>query len=375
MKSITLLKLKLDKQCYHELQRIGELCRRARNAAIEDWLLRARGMPPSAKQRDGLSESTLLYHAVTAACPSLDTQLAALIAGSISSSLGAKLDWRRGSGEDGKRPRRRDAILDYQDRPPYFSGLEIPVRARTCKLKYGPRTYLDALLERRNHLSLDILTDKLPAKQKQILLAVATGERKQQDSRIVCKDGTWYWYLTVANESLEMDARKMLVLSPVIPADDDKRSDRPFRCEWENEHWLVGEGRYYRAQLERLWRILKEIGWQYRQRSGTGHGRGKYDVATALRRTQMRNIATEFRRKVIVSILSQCERWGCGTILYREPTLPVRELCWFAKRGGLDWDWTRFLGDLKNAAARRGVEVKVERLKMSEVKACVPSPA
>lgn len=366
MKSMTQLRLKLKPDHAADLERIGTMCRHARNAAIEDWLLRQRGMPPNPKQRDELTESTKLYHAVTAAVPELDTQVASLIASAINTLLSAKLDWRRGAGEDGKRPRRRDAILRYEDRPPFWSGLEIPVRSKTAKLVYGPRTYLDILPIRGERLQLDILTDKMPPKLKKVLLSVANGEAKFADSRICLKGDKWYWMLPVANETLERCQDRVLELSPIIPVGENELKPWPFLATFGRSRWHIGDGRYYEAQMSRLWRILKEIGYQYRNRDGTGHGRKKFDRAMMLRRKQMADVASEFRRKTIVSVLDQCDRWGCGLIQYREPTLPVRDKCWFAEHG-VDWDWTRFLGDLKNAAARKGIVVSVVKLKMSEV--------
>lgn len=371
-----LLKLKLVAGAAEQLDKIGEMCRKARNAALEDWLLRQRGKPASEKQRDGLSESTKIYHAVTAAVPELATRsVASMLAQQIYSSLNAKVDWRRGKSADGEQPRRKDAILNYEDRPPFSSSVEIPVCAATSAIKYGPWSGIKVQLLRGEHIELPFITDKLPQAFRLILTRITGGELKLQDSRLVrkqdLKTGEWNWYLFVPVKVEAMpaaDPEREMILWPNQPADEQEaKNDRPFsvRGPESEKDWRLGDGRYYYAQCERLVRILKEIGWQYRQRNGTGHGRQKYDHAKRLREKQIRNIADEFRRKTICKIIEQMERQQCGTLVYREPSLPLRKRCWFERRGVL-WDWTRFLTDLENALARRGYVLTKKPLKWKE---------
>lgn len=396
-KGFRLLKLKIDPEHYEYLDQVAVLCRRARNAALEDWLLRQRGKPPSEKQSrpptprrkkqaDGsyemtaaseMTESTKIYHAVTAAEPSLDTQVASMMAQSIWTHLSAKVDWRRGKDDEtGRKKRRRDAILEYEDRPPFFSGWEIPIRSANTNLKYGPWSGASVLLLRGDRRDIRIITDKLPPAIRSLLLDILEGKAKLLDSRLVKKNESWYWFLPVqVLNPASVVPDRVMTLMPVFPQREEPREiDRPFVLEApDGGRRHVGDGRYYLAQMERLWAILKMIGWRYRQRCGTGHGRAKYDRYVSLRRRQMRDVTDEVRRRMIVRIVDYMEQHACGTLLYREPSLPLRNRCWFAQRG-LDWDWTRFESDLENALARKGMVLDKKMLKLADVKGAAEIP-
>jgi hypothetical protein len=378
VKSITVLKLKLV-DADDLLRPIGETCRRARNAGLENWLLRQRGFPESRKQSERLiaskngdkpkAESTKIYHSITAAVPELGTTQVTMLAQAIASHLSAKVDWRRGTGENGKRPKRRDAILAYEDRPPFFTTLEIPVHNAHCRISFSDRLTitLNRPLREVQSVTLEVSLRKLPPSIQSIIRDMGTGKRKLPDSKLVEKDGTWYWHIPV---TFETGIRSDLTaeLWPTIGSEKDGRqTDRPFRLELPNRDrpWWIGDGRYLKAQTERLIGLRKMIGWRYRQRMGAGHGRAKVDAAVRRRRTQERNVRTEVLRRAIADIVRQCVQSNAGILVYHEPSLPLREKCWFAANG-LDWDWTKFGADLKNAAARQGIEVIVKQWKVKD---------
>lgn len=378
MKSITVLKLKLeptDEQDEHLLL-AGRLCRKARNATLENWLLRQRGLPESEKQAkpsrknigEPLKESTKLYHAVTAAAPELDTQVASMIANGLDSQLKTKLDWRRqpgkqDGGEKPKKLRRSDAILNYDDRPPFFTKMEIPVRSVNAAFTFTEKPELAVTLLRGQRTSFTISTSRLKGGHKLFLHELANGIRKLSDSRIVERDGEWFWHVPFVFES-EVRSDIEATISPVT----DDKNDRPFKLELPcDRKWGIGDGRYLLGQTKRLIELRKQIGWRYQQRNGAGHGRQKIDEAMRKRSLQLANIVSEVRRRAIADTVQQCVRANVGRLIYREPSLPVREKCWFALKG-LDWDWTRFIGDLKNSAARQGIEVIVQPLRMKELK-------
>jgi len=385
MKSITVLKLKLDisDDVRQQLESVASHCRHARNAAVEDWLLRMRGKPETAKQSTRLckhakhegkpkSESTKLYHAITAAVPELGTTNASMLASAISSHLSAKVDWRRGKSPDGTTPKRKDAILAYEDRVPFFTGDCIPVRSKDSTLAVSDGQW--SLTVRRplrdlDYLAGDIASRGLSPGIKKILAAVATGERKFADSQILLTSKGWMWHLPVQFEADQLDATTEAHLWPVIGAEKNGRqADRPFAIHLPNQQrpWYAGDGRYLLAQTQRLIGLKKQIGWRYRQRMGAGHGRQKIDAAVRRRSKQLDNIRAEVRRRAIADIVSQCVRAKCGKLVYHEPTNPAKDRLWFAAMQ-LDWDWTRFGVDLKNAAARKGVEVVIQKLKIKEV--------
>jgi len=385
LKSITVLKLKLDLSDEQKelLTDVAKLCRKARNAALENWLLRKRGLPETEKQAkpsrknvgEGLKESTKIYHAVRLAAPTLNTAMVSMIANGIDSNLRSKLDWRKqpGAVDGGEKPKkavRADAILAYDDRPPFFTKFEIPIRSAISSFTFVEWPELSTPFYVGAKVDLKLRTSQLKGGHKRLLHELAAGTRKLSDSRIVEKDGEWFWHVPIMFETVvrsEIEA----TLWPVF----DAKSSRPFDMDLPGDRtWGIGDGRYYIGQATRFIALRKAIGWRYKQRSGAGHGRKKIDDAMRKRWCQWQCIATEFRRRAINDVVKQCVRGNIGTLIYREPSLVVREKSWF-DLNGLDWDWTRFLGDLTNAAARQGIDVVKRPLKLKEYKGNEPSPA
>lgn len=387
MNSITVFKLKIARG-WEPLADLAKLCRTATNAAVEDWLLRARKLKRQTKkqaaknQKTGkpLSESTKIYHAMRAAAPTLRSNAVAMLAAQLNTNLASKVDWRR-RGEfetKGAPPKRKDAIMQYEDRPPFTTQMQYPVHNRDIALHFGER-YVITLQLADGPIELELSTKRLPAGKKKILLEVASGKRKLCCSRLLLKDDAWYWFLPVAFEAEQLNEDVTATLSPVIIGaepedleDQAKRAeklsrDRPFELVLpaRRNPWGIGDGRYLLAQTTRIDQLRKQIGWRYRQRNGAGHGRKKIDAAMSKRATQLRNITSEVRRRAIADVVRQCQRAGVGTLVYRDPTGPTKDLTWFAARG-LEWDWTRWMGDLKNACARAGIAVESAKLKKAE---------
>jgi|GEM_PF-6827865 len=374
MKSITVLKLKLTDPPA-ELTEVARLCREARNVASEDWLLRARGRKESAKQaklnRQGkpLSESTKLYHAITTSVPRLGTDVASNIAQQVNSFLAAKVDWRKGVADNGKRPKRKDAILRREERPAFYTDLSVPIANKhtTIVFEDDVQVHVRNIMRNSLQISLDftISLKGVPTGIKRIIHDLARGERKLADSKLLERRGKWYWYIPVAFETEQLDTDRIATLSPVIGKGE---IERPFSLEipGRSRAWGIGAGRYLISQTLRLVGVRKQIGWRYRQRMGAGHGRKKIDIAVSKRNLQLADIVTEVRRRAIVDVVKQCERHRCGVLEYLEPTNPTKEKCWF-EANGLTWNWTRWLDDLKNAAARRGIEVKVRKLRLGDI--------
>lgn len=377
MKSQIMLKLKLVNPP-ETLEHVADLCRRGTNAAVENWLLRERGKAESPKQakpssRTGkpLHPSTKLYHAVTESVPTLSADIATCLANKLWSNLNAKLDWRR---RDGTPRKRMDAILDYEDRPPWNTADLIPAPNKNVTIAFNDELTLTLrnVIRKEPAVKLFISLKGLPTGKKRIIRECMDGERKLSDSQIVKKtlrngSEAWFFYFCTAADSKEINPEISVTLTPLVNGAAAK-TDRPFRVTFPaGGYWDVGDGRYLWGQTNRLLGLTKQIGYRYRNGNGTGHGRKKIDKAVRRRRAQLRNVRDEFRRRCINDIIRQCERRQAGTIQYREPTGPVKTKTWFAGVE-LEFDWTRFLGDLKNSAARRGITVKTSKLKMAEVK-------
>lgn len=378
MKSVTVLKIKVV-DGDSDLERIAILCRKARNIASTDWLLRQNGMPESDRQSRSLikrkgvavdkpkSESTKLYHAIVEKVPELGTFTVPKLAAEVNAFLSSKVDWRRGMEVDGRRAKRKDAILAHEDRPPFFTAIEIPLHNQQCDLRIGDDCTLSVRRLTRDEpvINLRLSLRRLPPALKRILLDLATGSRKLPDSKLLCRKGEWFWFVPVASEQPQANSEEFITLFPVVPSTDGDR-DRPFRVESGERTRGIGDGRYLLRQTLRMESLMKQIGWRYRQRRGTGHGRKKIDRAVMLRRTRLSNIVGEVRRSAIRDIVNFARKEGAGIVVYREPTGVAKEKCWFTVRE-LTWDWTRFASDLKNSLAKHGIALEVKKLRIGEI--------
>jgi hypothetical protein len=119
------------------------------------------------------------------------------------------------------------------------------------------------------------------------------------------------------------------------------------------------------AQYARLVGLMKMVGYRYRIGSAKGHGRNKVDAAVHKRRQQLRCIVDEVRTKLVRDIIRQCERHQIGSLIYHEPTLPLRSRCWCEKKG-VEWDWTHFKSDLRNACSKAGIVLDVKKFSAKE---------
>jgi hypothetical protein len=381
--SRVMLKLKIENPP-DNLEEIAALCRKGTNAAVENWLLRQRGLPETEKQAgggrkgNGLHPSTKLYHAVTAAVPELGVDIASHVGKAVWSNLNAKLAWTRRVGDESEKPRKRaDAILAYEDRAPFTTAVAIPAPNKNTSIQFGDDLTITVarVLRGQDPIRLEISLKGMPAGKKRIIRQTMTGELKLSDSQIVQKTirngkTAWFFFLSTSLPPVErFDPARTVTLFPQIQVDNTNReSDRPFQMNLPGGGcWYAGDGRYLLAQTMRLTGLRKMIGYRYRNGNGSGHGRQKVDRAVRLRSQQLRNVRDEFRRRLVNDIVRQCERHQAGTLVYREPTGPAKRKCWF-ERNELEFDWTRFLIDLKNSAAKKGIAVKVEKLKYQEVK-------
>ena len=215
-------------------------------------------------------------------------------------------------------------------------------------------------------LRVELSLRDIPPGVQKVLREIASGTRKLSDSKLLFKDRNkaWYWHLPVTFETEQRSDIEAEVFA-TIGNPKGRQSDRPFAMKLPGRTWYAGDGRYLLSQVSRLVGLRKQIGWRYRLRQGAGHGRKKVDDAVKRRREQEHNVRNEFRRRLIVDILRQCERSEVGKLVYREPSLPLREKCWFGCVG-LEFDWTRFASDLKNAAARKGIVVESKQYKWKD---------
>lgn len=375
--SRVVLKLKVQDTEFDRLQEGAELCVKAMNAGLWDWLERTVRGREELPEQVGKSEGTKIYHAIrrefeASGLPLLNAMIFSGAANAVQSNVSAKVDWRKRGTEKSKK--RSDEIQSYDQKPPFFTKRQLLVPCRIADASFGDRLILEvshvtlqAPRKPNPPLFMDISTKQLSSGHKKLIRRCISGDLKLADSKIVLKDDSWYWHLPIAIPFEPMNSDAVMHLWPTIPPEGISQG-RPFRIAFEDggRDWFVGDGRYLLSQETRFTRVKKEIGWRYRQRNGTGHGRKKIDAQTAKYGRRLMNIRDEFRRRAIADVVRQADRRRIGRLIFHEPTNPVKERLWFAE-SGTDFDWTRFGADLKNALAKIGTTVEVQKLNMKEV--------
>ena len=79
----------------------------------------------------------------------------------------------------------------------------------------------------------------------------------------------------------------------------------------------------------------------------------------------MVDMCARFSKQMVADIISLSIRERCGSILYREPTMPVRDHCWFAGQD-VPMDWVAFAARLAHKCEVSGIEYDVTRIGMAE---------
>jgi len=207
----------------------------------------------------------------------------------------------------------------------------------------------------------------LSAGRKRLLRKLASGELKLRDSALVEKKGAWFAQLCyeVPVKALGLPVDRVLTLWPALP---DAR--RPFRLTWRDDEGEAadvgfGNGLPVVAEYRRL--RARDRAIRYRSRDGCGRGHGKEGVYRTIRpitRT-VRDMFSRFEKQTCSDVVKRAIDYGCGAVLYREPTMPVRERAWWAKQD-VPFGWAEFEARLKFKCETAGLEYAKERVRFAE---------
>lgn len=190
---------------------------------------------------------------------------------------------------------------------------------------------------------------ELKAGHRRWLRLVARGQAGLCDSELVCRDGQWLAHLMIRPPLAETgpDKNRCAILTPLPPG-----SSRPFELKIPADEpgtfvtMRIGDGVPYAKLYERLDIRDRSIRHKSRQQRGGGHGRGRfYNVIKPVARSKT-NEQDRFTKQLMADILKTCLQNNCGSLLYREPTMPLRNELWFAGRGA-PFDWSTFASRLE----------------------------
>lgn len=187
------------------------------------------------------------------------------------------------------------------------------------------------------------------------------------DSQLV-KDGK-NWFLHMVYErpakNFALDVDRVATLIP-CQADDT----HPLSISTpDRKAWKLGRVKGLLREWQRFDARKKSLRDRYREDSGLQRGRGRCKVFNVIK--PVNRLFTGLQRQFLEGMVSEVVRYvvrnKCGTLYYREPTKPVREVCWFSEND-LSFDWTGFLAKLRHKMTSMNVNLVEERIWMKEYK-------
>lgn len=303
-----------------------------------------------------------LFHVYKSVAPLLSSSIASGCWSEVLSDLKDRMPYNhRGS------KLRWQAVLNFEVSPPSYTGSTIP-----CAKKASELTYTDDRLELRFPLLSmasgyasrspvvrlkGYKSHGLSAGERDLLKRIATGELRRADSTLVRKDDGWYYHL-VYESPLKDHGLNPDMVATLTPLRSDQR--KPFEIAVaDGLRWTVGDGIAFRAICERLTIRRKSIRNRYKDGAGKGHGKAKFYRALRPASRAVIDAQDNFRKHLVNEIIKFCIRTGAGKIVYREPTMPLRNLLWFDQQG-LPFDWTSFAAYLKFKLECNRIDVELE---------------
>lgn len=349
------------------------------------------GIEKPARPAGIVAHTTWLYQQAVRAAPNIRAEIMSIVAGEIWSTLTTKMPY----DHEGDAIWKWQAILTNEISAPTCRMPTIPAKKTgLCLTLFGGESEADAsaggltsnlpkskrklaVLEfalwskaaGRRHLACRIETRLLSEGNIDVLRHVLDGRYQMADSDFVRhSNGHWYLHLVYRKpvESLGLDPTRTARMAPA-----KAECDSPMEVvSPEGRVWRLGQGRLHQREYLRL--ESKRIALNERRtilpgsgRKGHGRQRQFRDVKQISRR--LASLTRRLQQSVADELLRFCVRHNCGAVEYCDPTQPVRNCSWAAKRE-LQWDWTRLLGMVRQKCRKAGIQLDERTLAMAEWK-------
>lgn len=381
------------------LQQVRRDCRKARNAAITHWLLWRRGHPewepggayvapprkiaraakPAASGKAAKDPpyapraflSRELYGVAAAAAPMLNTSVCSSCVQEVNARLRANMPY----DHDGQARWVWQAVLASEvSLPTWRGGGRIPLPRSVSKLVYTDDRCdlrIPLLSRQAGYKTLSptvrLLSADLSAGRRRILKQLASGDLRLADSQIVEKKGRWYVQLCYQSPDGTggLPTERVLTIGPA-PSD----SPRPLVAHWTDDDdversWGMGNGKPLVAEYRRVQARRRAIRHRYSDGCGSGHGRQRWYKAIKPMSRYVPDLSSRFVKQTVSDVVRLAIREGCGTVLYREPTMPVRNCSWFATQD-VPMNWVDFEARLAHKCQVSGLEYDKQRIGMGE---------
>lgn len=403
---------------YRLLDETARACDDARNACFRFWQRWREDNPtwsPGVRVgRDGKSKSEniawsnecekLMYATATGTASNVAAKVIASCCKQVREALSAKTPY----GHAGNARLVWDAVLRYEIRAPFYRDDPIPVPCQDASVGYDGVALTEriaAVTEKRPSGvisvpgSADVLaacdsavvlrfpllsknssfktlspivsldTGGLNGGRRRWLRMVADGRAKLCDSELVKDSGSrnprWYAHLVIRPPLPDSgpDQGRIAVLTPMRPGER-----RPFEMRIPGDEpgtfvtFGVGDGRPYEAQYLRKEIRERAIKAEFRGGFGAGHGRGRVHAAVAPVSRGKKHLQKRFTNQLMADVIQLCLRNNCGTLEYREPTMPLRDELWFSGRG-LPFNWSQFASAIAHKCERSRIATTLGRKK------------
>jgi hypothetical protein len=288
-----------------------------------------------------------LYCVGTAAAPTLNTSVASSCVKEVSEKLRAKTPYNH----EGEARYTWQAILSSEISLPTWRSGKIPAPRSVTRLVYTEDkcSLKVSLLSRQSGYKLlaptvNLHVSDLNTARRKILKRLASGDLRLADSQLVERKGIWYAQLCydVPVMGLGLPVDRVLTILPSLP-----EGRRPFVAIWLDEQngrektWALGNGLPLVADYRRVVARRRALRDRYSDGCGTSHGTGRWARTIKPLSRYVVDMCSRFSKQTVADIMALALHERCGSIVYREPTMPVREHSWFAEQD-VPMDWTAF---------------------------------
>lgn len=366
------------KRLYALLRETQAACSKARNAMVRHWVRwredNPEWTPAQRRVRDGSPKVTKdgkpvmeslfcsqdveneLYHVGRRVAPNVRPLIISHCRGEVVDLLKAKLPYNH----EGTSRFRWEGVLAFEVASPSYKGdnpIPCPSADATLTCTESECTLEFSLLSKDSgyaNTTFKVRLEKrqLSAGNRRLAEKIANTPKMLRDSKIVFKRGAWFFQCCYATDEATstLDAERVCVLTPQT----DKVS-HPFELKLpDGRAWKMGHAGILEAEYTRLVLRRKTIRHRHKTGVGKGHGRGRFESIVQPWSRAYYDMEDRYRKQLCADIVEACERNNAGSLLYREPSLPLRERVWYGARG-VPFDWTRFLSQLSHACMKRGI--------------------
>jgi hypothetical protein len=186
---------------------------------------------------------------------------------------------------------------------------------------------------------------------------------KMADSTIRKRDGIWYFDLTYQQEQeslgLTVDNIAELYLTPNF-------MKKPFEIVAARKRWDIGDALPLLAQWQSIDARRASLQERYKHTEASasrGHGRQRFFRNFRQYSRAFQRFQTLWQYRAIAEIVRFCQRFDCGTVMFREPGLQLRKSSntWF-EGNNIPYNWTGFVSKLSHKLWKVGIVLKVERI-------------